>query len=588
MPYGDFCDDDDLVVPVLNPRLDLDLFEAGDRLTEQMGLSQTRQGRNTHVPQLSTSLVVSQGAIPPDFDKMDKMDKMNQMNRMGDFLESARSNLHELNEKGVLNPSSQFSLNRSSQVNLARKSSQNMSMNPHYRDHAHNLTTQNLTSTQNLQNLSSPQNLQNVPSQNLQNVPSQNLPSNLSSQNLNSHNLNSHNLNNMNSNMLSNFSYSTYPMDSQNVDLSRNALPLRNLLEINLSDMGFSAQQVSELPVYGKSHHTPRRVGRNKSLSVSLVMTPLKGNVNAHGGLSPINLAATCNSKVKKKGHQRSRSRLLMDTVLSHLTSFTSLNPFYTPSTFALPKMDQISTDLDDPETPLPTPGSRLKALLSGSPPGNSPLLDDDAFKALRKAKSFTMDKDENRRDEKNENERYEERYDHENGNENENRFSMGEKNQMDSNRPTYNLLAEMSGTGYMGKPYDKIDLLLPQFGQESMEHGLLPPMATFPVTQYGMRKEDEPTVPTLLLVQLGSMAKIDIPVVKNNRGDKSDRLDPKKKHKCPICDSRFQRPEHVKRHMKSHSLDKPFQCDEAGCGKRFNRKDNLKAHLKKIHRRQF
>ncbi|KAK6464138.1 hypothetical protein DFJ63DRAFT_333731 [Scheffersomyces coipomensis] len=59
-----------------------------------------------------------------------------------------------------------------------------------------------------------------------------------------------------------------------------------------------------------------------------------------------------------------------------------------------------------------------------------------------------------------------------------------------------------------------------------------------------------------------------------------------KKRHKCPICDSRFQRPEHVKRHLKSHSSEKPFECDEPECGKRFNRKDNLKAHLKKIHQR--
>lgn len=45
-----------------------------------------------------------------------------------------------------------------------------------------------------------------------------------------------------------------------------------------------------------------------------------------------------------------------------------------------------------------------------------------------------------------------------------------------------------------------------------------------------------------------------------------------------------FQRPEHVKRHLKSHSSEKPFECQMPNCGKRFNRKDNLKAHLKKIH----
>ncbi|KAI5965724.1 CAS5 [Candida pseudojiufengensis] len=74
-------------------------------------------------------------------------------------------------------------------------------------------------------------------------------------------------------------------------------------------------------------------------------------------------------------------------------------------------------------------------------------------------------------------------------------------------------------------------------------------------------------------------------PKVRNNRSDKElNKTDPKKKHKCPICDARFQRPEHVKRHLKSHSSEKPFQCNELNCGKRFNRKDNLKAHLKKIH----
>lgn len=62
------------------------------------------------------------------------------------------------------------------------------------------------------------------------------------------------------------------------------------------------------------------------------------------------------------------------------------------------------------------------------------------------------------------------------------------------------------------------------------------------------------------------------------------DQIDPKKKHKCPLCFARFQRPEHVKRHLKSHSDEKPFVCDFPDCDKRFNRKDNLKAHLKKIH----
>lgn len=61
----------------------------------------------------------------------------------------------------------------------------------------------------------------------------------------------------------------------------------------------------------------------------------------------------------------------------------------------------------------------------------------------------------------------------------------------------------------------------------------------------------------------------------------------PKKVHCCPLCNAAFQRPEHVKRHMRSHSSEKPFECDQPGCGKRFNRPDNLKAHLRKIHKCQ-
>lgn len=73
-----------------------------------------------------------------------------------------------------------------------------------------------------------------------------------------------------------------------------------------------------------------------------------------------------------------------------------------------------------------------------------------------------------------------------------------------------------------------------------------------------------------------------DLPIKINEKA--ADLSDPKKKHACPLCLARFQRPEHVKRHMKSHSLEKPFECNQPNCGKRFNRKDNLKAHLKKIH----
>ena len=109
----------------------------------------------------------------------------------------------------------------------------------------------------------------------------------------------------------------------------------------------------------------------------------------------------------------------------------------------------------------------------------------------------------------------------------------------------------------------------------------LLPPMATFNTSKLATSKKSGPSN------ILGDNKLQNSTAVQTKIETKTDTpIDPKKKHPCPLCDSRFQRPEHVKRHLKSHSKEKPYECDEPDCGKRFNRKDNLKAHLKKIHQR--
>ncbi|KAI0071954.1 hypothetical protein K474DRAFT_478664 [Panus rudis PR-1116 ss-1] len=52
--------------------------------------------------------------------------------------------------------------------------------------------------------------------------------------------------------------------------------------------------------------------------------------------------------------------------------------------------------------------------------------------------------------------------------------------------------------------------------------------------------------------------------------------------HKCPVCNSTFTRPQHVARHMRSHTGDRPYKCTH--CGDQFARSDLLSRHINKCH----
>lgn len=52
----------------------------------------------------------------------------------------------------------------------------------------------------------------------------------------------------------------------------------------------------------------------------------------------------------------------------------------------------------------------------------------------------------------------------------------------------------------------------------------------------------------------------------------------------CKFCDKRFRRVEHVQRHERTHTKEKPFSCGWARCGKTFGRRDLLVRHEKLVH----
>lgn len=53
-------------------------------------------------------------------------------------------------------------------------------------------------------------------------------------------------------------------------------------------------------------------------------------------------------------------------------------------------------------------------------------------------------------------------------------------------------------------------------------------------------------------------------------------------RHDCNICGKSYKHSHHLRRHLVSHSGEKPYACSI--CGKSFGRKDTCQDHIRSIH----
>ncbi|BEJ02526.1 hypothetical protein CcaverHIS631_0703210 [Cutaneotrichosporon cavernicola] len=68
-------------------------------------------------------------------------------------------------------------------------------------------------------------------------------------------------------------------------------------------------------------------------------------------------------------------------------------------------------------------------------------------------------------------------------------------------------------------------------------------------------------------------------PHQQNEEKRRQTEIQKQRRHVCPVCDKRFNRPSSLNTHMSVHTGAKPYQCLREGCGRRFSVSSNLRRH---------
>ncbi|KAI8340636.1 hypothetical protein BC941DRAFT_223643, partial [Chlamydoabsidia padenii] len=115
---------------------------------------------------------------------------------------------------------------------------------------------------------------------------------------------------------------------------------------------------------------------------------------------------------------------------------------------------------------------------------------------------------------------------------------------------------------------------------------GMLPPSPTSPTTLVNSGTTTTTTTTTIKKQKKvrSTLSQRTSPLQQQQQQQQQQQ----KSHVCPVtdCQRRFKRLEHLKRHMRIHTLERPFACSYPKCHKHFSRSDNLSQHMKThLHR---